>query len=193
MGYAFGNNAAEPWKENGTAMPALYFENEAKAIVLSQSTATMKIDQELMLQATAYGASAAAMDFSSTNEEVAEIIASDVDSKRADLTIKAKASGKADITITLGSITAVCTVMVGETSTISETTTMDSGKLFIMSGNGNITADGAAQICAFSTDGCMVAKANGHTMSTAKMSKGMFIIVATDAKGNKTTAKVVLK
>ncbi len=193
MGYAFGNNAAEPWKESETVMPALYFENEAKAIVLSQSAATMKIEQELKLQATAYGTSAGAMDFSSSNEDVAEIIASDVDSKRADLTIKAKASGKADIIITLGNISAVCNVTVAETSAISETTVKDGGKLFIMPGNGCITADGATQICAFSTDGCVVAKANGQTMSTAKMGKGMFIVVATDAKGNKTAAKVVLK
>ncbi len=193
MGYTFGESATAPWKESGSTMPALYFENESMALVLSESSATMKVDEERQLSATAFGTSAAAMDFTSSDEGIVEITGSDVDTKSANITIKAKAAGKADITFTLGNITAVCTVTVAQTSGIAETKESASGNLFIIPGNGCLTAEGANEISAFSLDGQQVAKVSGSVMATAKMGKGTFIVVARDANGSKTAVKVTLK
>lgn len=35
MGYAYGSSLAEPWKEDGSKIPTLYFNNIAKAFAVS--------------------------------------------------------------------------------------------------------------------------------------------------------------
>ena len=192
MGYAYGTTVATPWKENGSSMPVLYFENAAKALVLSQNSVAMKVGDERTIIASAYGVTDPLINFESSNESIVEITTTESDDNKAAVTIKAKAEGTAAITFTLDNITATCNITVGTVDAI-ESATVNNGKLIILPGNGCLTAEGATQMNVYSISGQSVAKANGSAMSTAQMGKGTFIVVATDAKGNKATAKVVLK
>lgn len=194
IGYAFGTSAASPWKDSGASLPVIYFENNVKAIVVSQNSITLEKDATAEIAACAYGDDNAEISATSSAPEIVEVASTEKDED--DITmigIKAKASGTANINISAGNITVVCAVTVNETSGISATTTDNGSGMRILPGNGTIMADGATSINVYSADGSNVASTNASTIATSKMGKGMFIVVATDAKGNKQTAKVIIK
>lgn len=62
-----------------------------------------------------------------------------------------------------------------------------------MPGIGCIKAEGASTISVYAANGSQVAKASGSQVATSQIGKGVFVVVATDADGNKQTAKVIIK
>ena len=82
---------------------------------------------------------------------------------------------------------------VGGTSAIAETTVNAGNGMVIVPGNGCIKADGAVMMNVYTVSGAKAANANGSTVYTSQLGKGMFIVEATDANGKKTTAKVVIR
>ena len=194
IGYGFGTSAASPWKESGASLPVIYFENDVKTIVVSQDNISLYKDATATIAAYAYGDDNAEITATSSAPEIVEVTNTGKDED--DITmidIKAKATGTANINISAGNITVVCAVTVNETSGISAATTGNGSGMRILPGNGIIKADGATSINVYSADGSNVASTNASTIATSKMGKGMFIVVATDAKGNKQTAKVIIK
>ena len=192
MGYAYGNNSDAPWKEGAKAMPVLYFENTLMALTLSDSHLTLKADDEYELTANAFGASAMDTEVASTDEEVVEIVSTDNDDESVKITLKAKKEGNATINVTLDNITVACEVTVAATTAIN-TANADNNVMAIVPGNGMVKAEGAVAIAAFSIDGRNVANANGETIATSQLGKGVFVVVATYKDGKKATAKVIVK
>ncbi len=56
--------------------------------------------------------------------------------------------------------------------------------------DGNIVADGASRISVYNINGQLAADNAGSTMSTSGMSKGVYVIVATDTAGHTATSKI---
>lgn len=194
IGYGFGTTTDAPWKDSGSALPVLFFENEAKALVLSRGSIAMTVDETTdALSVTAYGSDANEVVVTSSDENVVEILEENVDGNTTVFSLHAKKDGTADITVALGDISVVCKVTVGSATAISKTTANAAEKVRIIPADGYVKADGAVKMNVYSVDGGLAARANGSAVCTRRLGKGMFIVEAVDADGNKTAAKVVIR
>lgn len=193
VGYGFGTEAATPWKESGATFPVLFFENDVKALVLSDSYITMEKDATAEIEAQSFGNDKTAISATSSAPAIVEVSATESKDGTAKFTLTAKADGAADINVTAGNITVVCQVVVSTPSGIETATVANGNSMRILPGNGFIKAEGATSISVYAANGSNVAKVNGSTVSTSQMGKGLFIVVATDAQGNKQNAKVIIK
>lgn len=194
IGYAFGSDAASPWKDSGKNMPVLFFENELQALTVSQNAVTLKVGETFKsLYASAYGKTSDDMTVVSSNDDVVKVVETESDGKTMTVTVEAVAEGTADLTFSLDDMTVACTVTVCGTSAISQPVQTVANGLLIMPGNGSISANGAVRMSVYSLDGNAVANVNGSSVSTSQMGSGMYIVVATDADGNRSTAKVIVR
>ena len=193
VGYGFGTEAATPWKESGATFPVLFFENDVKALVLSDSYITMEKGATAEIEAQSFGNDKTAISATSSAPAIVEVSATESKDGTAKFTLTAKADGAADINVTAGNITVVCQVVVSTPSGIETATAANGNSMRILPGNGFIKAEGATSISVYAANGSNVAKVNGSTVSTSQMGKGLFIVVATDAQGNKQNAKVIIK
>lgn len=194
LGYGFGTAVDAPWKESGSTMPILFFENELKALVLSQDNLAMDVDETTdKLSVTAYGADINDTEVSVADESIVEISETNIFDNSTVISLHAKKAGETEVKITLGKTTVICKVKVGGTSAIAETTVNGGNGMVIVPGNGCIKADGAVMMNVYTVSGAKAANANGSTVYTSQLGKGMFIVEATDANGKKTTAKVVIR
>ena len=194
IGYAFGTTADSPWKESGSLMPVLFFENELKALVLSQNSLLLDVDETSdKLNVAAYGADINEAEVAVSDESIVEITETNVSDNGAVIVLHGKKAGETDVNITLGNTTVTCKVTVGSASGIDNNVSANANNMFIVPGNGCVTANGATMINVYSVSGAKTASVKGSTVSTSQLGKGMFIVEAIDAKGNKTTAKVVVK
>ncbi len=193
IGFGFGTTAEKPWKESGETFPVLFFENETKAVVLSDNSLVMDVDDTAELSVEVYGSDNTDVTVTSSNTSVVEVASTSKDSEgKTTIKLKSKAGGEADINITSGSMTVTCKVSVDATSSIAAAAS-DKVRMNIIPGNGAIRAEGATSISVYAINGSNVANAKGSTVATAQMGKGVFIVVATDAEGNKQKAKVVIR
>lgn len=193
LGFEYGTETAAPWKSSGETLPILYFENTLKALQLDKSSATMEKGDIVKLEAYTYGNDESEVTAVSSAPEIVSVSAGELADGTTTFTLTALADGTADISVSAGDITVVCKVTVGEVSGIETVNGNAKGNLRILPGNGCINAEGATNISIYSANGSNVAKANGSSVATSQMGKGIFIVVATDANGNKQTAKVVIK
>lgn len=194
VGFGFGTTADQPWKESGSTMPVLFFENNLMALVLSQDYIVMDEDETNdKLTVAAYGADINEAEVTVEDESVVEITETEVTDETAIIKLHAKKDGETNVNITLGKTTVSCKVKVNGVSGISEATVNTGNGLVIVPGNGCVKADGAVTMNVYTICGAKAAKANGSSVSTSQLGKGMFIVEATDANGNKTTAKVVIR
>lgn len=187
--YKYGETSAEPWKEH-TDLPVLYFENTAKAIMLSNSNITIQQGMTFDITATVYGTSADDIEAYSSDSEIAEVEIIEIEGNKATLRITCKKAAPATVTVAAGNITAICNV--NQTTGITETTTENSG-MSIRLTEGAIIAEGANNIAVYSVNGARHMLVSGNTVSTSAIGKGIYVVVATNAKGNKTSCKVVIK
>lgn len=192
LGYAYGDNTDAPWKEDGKAMPVLYFENTLMAASLSESNVSLNLDEEHELTANFYGGDALWAEIASSDNDVVEVLSTEANGSEFKANIKAKKAGKATLSITLDDITLVCEVTVGNATGINSAT-VGNATMAIMPGNGFVKAEGATSLTVYTIDGRNVANANGEIVSTSQMGKGAFVVVATYKDGKKATAKVIVK
>ncbi len=190
LGYAFGETVDTPWKD-AKPTPCLYFENMAHSLTLDKTTVMMNPGNTQTINATVYGTSADDIDATSDNTTVADVEISNIDGNKATLSIVAHQKGVAHITVSYGTLALTCTVTVDDAAGIA---TMEhvSGMNIRLTDN-RITAPGATLMAVYGMGGQLMAKAHGESVSTASMGKGVYMVIATDSKGNKTTAKFVVR
>ena len=188
--YAFGNSVAEPWKgENG--LPKLFFSDEALALILSDYALNMEEGKATDLFAEVFGITSDAIDASSSDPSVADVELTPSDSGIVRISVIANKAGTATIKVEAGSLKAECKVVVSTTSGIDNATVAEG--LAIKFDGESIVANGANAINVVALDGKTAAKANGNTVATGRLAKGVYVVVATGADGKKTSSKIVIK
>lgn len=192
LGFLFGTTIDSPWKETNSGMPILYFEERATGINIVASSDNVNINETLTVTATVEGASANRIKFSSSDETVGEILSFVIDGNTATATVSCISEGTVDITASIDGLSATCTINVTSASGINDVIGQNS-ELKIYSANGNIYASGATNIEVYSINGVKVAKANSDIVEVGTVSTGIYIVVATDAAGNRATEKIIVK
>lgn len=118
LGYVYGDDATSPWK--GNALPVLYYEDEAAAIVLSADEILLTIEDTYDLTITVYGSDAGSIEVSIADNSIAEIEIADEGDDYITLTVIGVAIGETSITVTAGTLQQTVTVTVSEVSGISD-------------------------------------------------------------------------
>ena len=96
LGFALGSTTDEPWKAT-TELPILYFEQRATGITLDVTSAAAGIDNLITITATVEGTTADRVAFTSSDEEVASVIAIAIDGNTATATVRCHTEGSAEI------------------------------------------------------------------------------------------------
>ena len=191
LGYAFGETTNSPWKSTAT-MPVLYFENQTMAIALDKSAVVMPAETTTTIVATVYGADASSLDYSTSDESIVSV----EDQAQTDnsLTIKLTAvkEGTATISVTSGNVVVKCPVTVTAPTAVHSVVTPQA-QLNIVPANGLILAEGATSMKVYTAAGRLVAKSASSSIATTQLAKGVYVVVAADAQGHSTSAKVIVK
>lgn len=191
LGYAYGESVESPWKD-AKPTASLYFENIARSLALSTTSVNMNVDATQAITATVYGSTADDIEAKSSDTSVADVEISDIKDNKATLNIVAHKDGVTTITVTYNDLVMTCTVAVGTATGIANVSTTNNMSIKIA--NGNIVASGATSMVVYGVDGKLVAKTQQDgSVSTQQLGSGIYIVVATDNQGNKTTAKFVVK
>lgn len=190
LGFAYGTTAEEPWKTTETSFPILFFENLATSITLDITTAEMVENDEMNLTATVEGSSADRVKFTTSNPAVAQIVAIKANGNTAVAVIRCMAEGTATITASIDGMSATCQIK-GTTTGIDEVTATHDTDIHVA--GGVVTAAEAVHIDVFSINGNKVASAGGSRAEVGSLPAGVYVVVATDAAGKRSTVKVVLR
>lgn len=192
-GYAYGKTNDAPWK--GANVPTLYFNEEAKSISLSANDILVGLNNpKASFKVTVYGVENAddIADPVSSNTKVAEVSLGEINGNVATIEVTGKSQGIATITINYAGYTATCTVTVLK-EVVDGIENVETNVFQVSMANGYIAAEGAKTIQVYSVGGQLVAKSNGAAISTAQLAKGIYVVNATSAAGQKSTAKFVVK
>lgn len=198
MGYAYGSSLAEPWKEDGSKIPTLYFNNIAKAFAVSADDVTVGTTDEgaAVVKVSVYGLENP--DLESDLEVVsstpnAAVSLGETHGNSIDLIIKGKNQGAAVVTVNFGEFSATIHVTVLKNFVSGIESVEAAEALVIKAADGQISAEGANAIWVYSVNGKLVGKTSGAAFSTSGLTSGLYIVKATDKAGHKATAKFVIK
>ena len=196
--YAYGNTLAEPWKEDGSKIPTLYFNNIAKALAVSSDDVTVGTTDEgtAVIKVSVYGMEnpdlESDLEFSASKGN-AIVSLGEAHGNTIDLVIKGKKLGIDVVTISFGEFSATINVTVLKNFVSGIESVEASEALVIKAANGQISAEGANAIYVYSVNGKLVGKTSGAAFSTSGLTSGLYIVKATDKAGHKATAKFVIK
>lgn len=196
--YAYGNTLAEPWKEDGSKIPTLYFNNIAKALAVSSDDVTVGTTDEgtAVVKVSVYGMENPdledELDFSAS-EGNAIVSLGEAHGNTIDLVIKGKKQGIDVVTVKFGEFSATINVTIFKNFVSGIENVEDAEALVIKAADGQISAEGANAIWVYSVNGKLVGKTSGAAFSTSGLTSGLYIVKATDKAGHKATAKFVIK
>lgn len=196
--YAYGNTLAEPWKEDGSKIPTLYFNNIAKALAVSSDDVTVGTTDEgtAVVKVSVYGMENPdledELDFSASNGN-AIVSLGEAHGNTIDLVIKGKKQGVDVVTVKFGEFSATINVTIFKNFVSGIENVEDAEALVIKAADGQISAEGANAIWVYSVNGKLVGKTSGAAFSTSALTSGLYIVKATDKAGHKATAKFVIK
>lgn len=197
MEYAYGSSLAEPWKEDGSKIPTLYFNNIAKAFSVSAEDVTVGTTDEgaVVVKATVYGLENPDLedDVEVSSTPNATVSLGEAHGNSIDLIIKGKKQGSATVTVNFGEFSATINVIVLKNYVSGIESVEDAEALVIKAADGQISAEGANAIWVYSVNGKLVGKTSGAAFSTSGLTSGLYIVKATDKAGHKATAKFVIK
>lgn len=197
MEYAYGSSLAEPWKEDGSNIPTLYFNNIAKAFSVSAEDVTVGTTDEgaVVVKATVYGLENPDLesDLEVSSTPNAAVSFGEAHGNSIDLIIKGKNQGVATVTVNFGEFSATINVTVLKNYVSGIESVEDAEALVIKAADGQISAEGANAIWVYSVNGKLVGKTSGAAFSTSGLTSGLYIVKATDKAGHKATAKFVIK
>lgn len=196
--YAYGNTLAEPWKEDGSKIPTLYFNNIAKALAVSSDDVTVGTTDEgtAVVKVSVYGMENADLESDldvSTSKGNAIVTLGEAHGNTIDLVIKGKKQGIDVVTVKFGEFSATINVTIFKNFVSGIENVEDAEALVIKAANGQISAEGANAIYVYSVNGKLVGKTSGAAFSTSGLTSGLYIVKATDKAGHKATAKFVIK
>lgn len=196
--YAYGNTLAEPWKEDGSKIPTLYFNNIAKALAVSSDDVTVGTTDEgtAVVKVSVYGMENPdledELDFSASKGN-AIVSLGEAHGNTIDLVIKGKKQGIDVVTVKFGEFSATINVTIFKNFVSGIENVEDAEALVIKAADGQISAEGANAIWVYSVNGKLVGKTSGAAFSTSGLTSGLYIVKATDKAGHKATAKFVIK
>lgn len=196
--YAYGNTLAEPWKEDGSKIPTLYFNNIAKALAVSSDDVTVGTTDEgtAVVKVSVYGMETPdledELEFSASKGN-AIVTLGEAHGNTIDLVIKGKKQGVDVVTVKFGEFSATINVTIFKNFVSGIENVEDAEALVIKAANGQISAEGANAIWVYSVNGKLVGKTSGAAFSTSGLTSGLYIVKATDKAGHKATAKFVIK
>lgn len=197
MGYAYGSSLAEPWKEDGSKIPTLYFNNIAKAFAVSADDVTVGTTDEgaAVVKVSVYGLENPDLesDLEVSSTPNAAVSLGETHGNSIDLIIKGKKQGAAVVTVNFGEFSATIYVTVLKNFVSGIESVEAAEALVIKAANGQISAEGANAIWVYSVNGKLVGKTSGAAFSTSGLTSGLYIVKATDKAGHKATAKFVIK
>ena len=196
--YAYGNTLAEPWKEDGSKIPTLYFNNIAKALAVSSDDVTVGTTDEgtAVVKVSVYGMENADLESDldvSTSKDNAIVTFGEAHGNTIDLVIKGKKQGIDVVTVKFGEFSATINVTIFKNFVSGIENVEDAEALVIKAADGQISAEGANAIWVYSVNGKLVGKTSGAAFSTSGLTSGLYIVKATDRAGHKATAKFVIK
>ena len=196
--YAYGNTLAEPWKEDGSKIPTLYFNNIAKALAVSSDDVTVGTTDEgtAVVKVSVYGMENADLESDldvSTKSNNAIVTFGEAHGNTIDLVIKGKKQGIDVVTVSLGEFSATINVTIFKNFVSGIENVEDAEALVIKAADGQISAEGANAIWVYSVNGKLVGKTSGAAFSTSGLTSGLYIVKATDKAGHKAIAKFVIK
>ena len=196
--YAYGNKLAEPWKEDGSKIPTLYFNNIAKAFAVSSDDVTVGTTDEgtAIVKVSVYGMENPDLESDlevSTSKDNAIVAFGEAHGNTIDLVIKGKKQGIDVVTVSLGEFSATINVTIFKNFVSGIENVEDAEALVIKAADGQISAEGANAIWVYSVNGKLVGKTSGAAFSTSGLTSGLYIVKATDKAGHKATAKFVIK
>lgn len=196
--YAYGNKLAEPWKEDGSKIPTLYFNNIAKAFAVSSDDVTVGTTDEgtAVVKVSVYGMENPDLESDlevSTSKDNAIVTFGEAHGNTIDLIIKGKKQGIDVVTVKFGEFSATINVTIFKNFVSGIENVEDAEALVIKAADGQISAEGAKAIWVYSVNGKLVGKTSGAAFSTSGLTSGLYIVKATDKAGHKATAKFVIK
>lgn len=196
--YAYGNTLAEPWKEDGSKIPTLYFNNIAKALAVSSDDVTVGTTDEgtAVVKVSVYGMENADLESDldvSIKGNNAIVTFGEAHGNTIDLVIKGKKQGIDVVTVSLGEFSATINVTIFKNFVSGIENVEDAEALVIKAADGQISAEGANAIWVYSVNGKLVGKTSGAAFSTSGLTSGLYIVKATDKAGHKAIAKFVIK
>lgn len=196
--FAYGNKLAEPWKEDGSKIPTLYFNNIAKALAVSSDDVTVGTTDEgtAVVKVSVYGMENADLESDldvSTKSNNAIVTFGEAHGNTIDLVIKGKKQGIDVVTVSFGEFSATINVAIFKNFVSGIENVEDAEALVIKAADGQISAEGANAIWVYSVNGKLVGKTSGAAFSTSGLTSGLYIVKATDKAGHKATAKFVIK
>ena len=196
--YAYGNTLAEPWKEDGSKIPTLYFNNIAKALAVSSDDVTVGTTDEgtAVVKVSVYGMENADLESElnfSASKGNAIVTLGEAHGNTIDLVIKGKKKGIDVVTVSFAEFSATINVTVLKNYVSGIESVEDAEALVIKAADGQISAEGANAIWVYSVNGKLVGKTSGAAFSTSGLTSGLYIVKATDKAGHKATAKFVIK
>ena len=196
--YAYGNKLAEPWKEDGSKIPTLYFNNIAKAFAVSSDDVTVGTTDEgtAVVKVSVYGMENPDLESDlevSTSKDNAIATLGKAHGNTIDLVIKGKKQGIDVVTVKFGEFSATINVTIFKNFVSGIENVEDAEALVIKAADGQISAEGANAIWVYSVNGKLVGKTSGAAFSTSGLTSGLYIVKATDKAGHKATAKFVIK
>ena len=196
--YAYGNTLAEPWKEDGSKIPTLYFNNIAKAFAVSADDVTVGTTDEgtAVVKVSVYGMENADLESDldvSTSKDNAIVTFGEAHGNTIDLVIKGTKMGIGEVTVSFGEFSATINVTVLKNYVSGIENVEDAAALVIKAADAQISAEGANAIWVYSVNGKLVGKTSGAAFSTSGLTSGLYIVKATDKAGHKATAKFVIK
>lgn len=193
LGFAYGDNADAPWTAEGV-LPILFFESAPKAAAFEADKITVD-DVELTFTNTLqiFGGTFFDVEASSSDESVATIggLTLDYDNFTATVSVISKGVGTATVTAVVDDIFTVSFIV--EVTGNSAVDDAISAKAAIMVKDNVVIAPEAEKIEVYNISGARVAQAQQSSLSVAELSNGIYVAVATDAAGHRSTVKFVKK
>lgn len=188
IGYAYGDNAAAPWV--GTEYPTLYFE-KVKYMAFDNEIVEIEPGAYFTVNLGVYSSKASEVSVESSDYDIVGFSIRK-DNNIYTLELRGKAKGHATITATdkETGMTATCVVYVGEPAGVEE---IGIDKTTIAISGNVITANGASQIKVYNLAGVCVAESATSSLEVANIAGGIYIAVATDEIGNRSTLKFMKK
>ena len=189
IGYAYGSDATAPWVD--AALPYLYFENNAFAAYATLSSMTVTAGEKSGNGITVVGGAISSIEITSSDETIATAAVVAEESHFVAFDVTGVAEGKADITVVVdGTLTVTVKVNVVKGSSVEDVVAT---KATISVKGNEVIATDAQKLEIYNISGMCVAKANADTLDVAHLAQGIYVAVATNAAGERTTMKFVKK
>lgn len=189
IGFKYGADTGNPWNEASASDPYLYFEEKAVSVTINPAELSLVEEETAEITVTVIGGNADNVTVESSDENVVTITGKEVSGNNVAVTVKCTGVGNAAISAAIDGITATCTV-----TTVSGITDVTTGNTLNITYDGaSIIATGATSITVCSITGVNVASAAGDSVDASNLATGVYVVVATDDNGAKSTAKLVIR